>query len=171
MAVETRCLTPADLESYKSLGSLMFPGEDWETGINRVAGILARWKTGIYGAWLDGKLAAYITLYPITAEAANRLQNGTLTDAQIDSEVLPPVVGPGWRFWICTSVVITVNDPAVRAEIRDRLVGFLFERLKSHSPCEVYAHAVTPSGRRFCARLGFQFDWPAIPDLCCLRNV
>ena len=165
-----RPLRTDELLRYQQIGRRFFPQADWTYGIDRVSKLLACWPDGIHAVWQGDEIAGYLALWPLSDQAARRIESGQLTDNDIDARCLPNKLQGRLANWIMTAVAVVPSDKATRGAIIKLLLGILTSVRSRHAPTQVYAHAVTPEGRRFCARTGFRFLYPHIPNLCVLTD-
>ena len=165
-----RPLRTDELLRYQQIGHRFFPQADWTFGIDRVSKLLARWPDGIQTVWQDDEIVGYLTLWPLSDQAARRIESGQLTDNDIDARCLPDKLQGRLANWIMTAIAVVPSDKATRGAIIELLLGILTFIRSRHAPLRLYAHAVTPAGRRFCARTGFRFLFPNIPNLCVLND-
>ena len=150
-------MNTCDLLAYKAIGKRFFPNEDWDAGVERVARLIQKWPDGLFGVWKADEIVGYIALWPLTADAAFGVESGVISDERIDADLLPSSFMVPHSHWICTTIAIDEPDKSVRRIIRQLLVNFMLESTRRNRPCEIYSHAVTAAGRRFCLRNGFVF--------------
>jgi hypothetical protein len=115
-------------------------------------------------------MVGYVSVWPITQQAAEGVESGAIGDDDIDVNCIPESISYPHRNWICTVIVVVPAEKDVRREIILKLLGYLRTIMDDNRPCQIYAHAVTPDGERFCRRTGFKFGFLAIPCLCCLSH-
>jgi hypothetical protein len=164
-------LQPTELDAYRKVGEHFFPDVDWSRGIRRVAQLLGQHPEGIFCLWQGSAILGYMTLWPLRAEAAPALENGELRDDDIDAKWVPGRVRPPHSTWIMTAIAVVPSNKTARREIILLLLNFLKTSQAANWPCAIYAHAVTADGLRFCRRTGFEFLFPRVANLCCLRRL
>jgi len=163
-----RPLRPEELPLYEKLGRRLFPDADWKAGIKRVSRLLARWPDGLQTVWYDDQIVGYMGLWPLSAEAASNLESGKLTDNGIDADTMPHALQGRIQNWIMTVIAVAIQAEPLRREAIQSLLAFLDSVRRRNAPTRIYAHAKTADGHRFCARTGFHFLFPHVPQLCVL---
>jgi Fe-S-cluster containining protein len=161
-----RPLTVKDLPRYRKVGEHFFPNENWDSGIARVERMLNRYPQGILAFEEDGEILGYITLWPLTNDAAGRLESGDLIDSNIDEQVIPNKESEFTGKWIITAVGVLATGKEKRRQIILSLLNGVMRRRNPDLQNYIYAHAATQDGKRFLNRTGFRFAFPDAEKLC-----
>lgn len=170
LSPKVRPLGPHELHLYRAAGEAFFPGEDWDSGMQRISRMHARHRDGllVYEAD-DGRVLGYATMWPLSDEAVSRLQSGELIDSDIDERAMPTTSGQPVTNWIMTAIAVNESDKTKRRQIVSGLLYAIFSRLSPGAGSRIYAHAATQRGRSFLTRTGFEFGFPSADTLCVLN--
>lgn len=151
-------LKKAGFDEYAQAGKALFPEADWDQGRIRVASMLDQYPSGILTSIHKNRIGGYVTLYPLRRSAMGALQNGDLKDEDINGNHIAHWQEFNGGYWLLTAVGIPYPEhDAIRQAIKDTLIRRI-RLVRSFKGTEgIFAHAVTPQGRAFLSKLGFQY--------------
>jgi hypothetical protein len=166
MTLHTRHLAVQDLPAYREIGEHFFPTTDWNRGMERLRGMLAKWPQGIFAVFDEDAIVGYITLWPLQPSVVPGLEAGTVKDEAIDSNSLASEPLERHPYWLMSAVAVRPQAVPERRAIIQLLLRYFHDVVRDNAPCRVYAHTLTADGVRFCTRTGFRFIFPSTKILC-----
>lgn len=111
-------------------------------------------------AWeTAGELVAFINLFPVKAPVYEDFIKGKISDSEIDLEDVfdisdSPQKQPVPMIFSCILILEDYRKTDLQAKILRHAVDFY--QASGHDYCEIAMETVTPAGRRFADKLGFQ---------------